>query len=206
MTMPMSQVVSGAFDALSHCMETYMGAPRETNLSDEINEACQRNIIRNLRATLKNPQDTAARSELVWAAAMGENGILKIGKVTDFQAHMLEHQLGAYTDCNHGQGLAVIHPVLYRHMLPEAVPQFARLAVNVWGIDPAGKTEAQLANAFIYALASFIKEVGLPTTFTEMGLPADTNYVAIADSTVRTGGCCRKFTKGELLAVLCECR
>jgi alcohol dehydrogenase YqhD (iron-dependent ADH family) len=33
---------------------------------------------------------------------MAENGMLKIGKKTDFQAHMLEHQLGAYTDCNHG--------------------------------------------------------------------------------------------------------
>ncbi len=206
MTMPMSQVISGSFDALSHCMETYMGSPRETNLSDEINEACQRNIIRNLRATLRNPQDINARSELLWAAAMGENGMLKIGKVTDFQAHMLEHQLGAYTDCNHGQGLAVIHPVLYRHMLPEAAPQFARLAVNVWGVDPAGKTETELANAFIDALSSFIREAGLPTTFAEMGIPADTDYKAIADTTVLTGGCCRKFTRDELLAVLLECR
>ena len=206
MTMPMKQVVSGAFDALSHCMETYMGAPREANLSDEINEACQRNIIRNLRATLKHPQDIAARSELVWAAAMGENGILKIGKATDFQAHMLEHQLGAYTDCNHGQGLAVIHPALYRHMLPEAAPQFARLAVNVWGIDPAGRTETELANAFIDALAAFIKEVGLPTTFTEMGIPADTDYKAIADSTILTGGCFKKFSREELLTVLNECK
>ena len=206
MTMPMKQVVSGAFDALSHCMETYMGSPRETNLSDEINEACQRNIIRNLRAVLKNPQDVKARSELVWAAAMGENGILKIGKVTDFQAHMLEHQLGAYTDCNHGQGLAVIHPVLYRHMLPEAAPQFARLAVNVWGIDPDGKSEEELANEFIGSLAAFIKEVGLPETFSEMGIANDTDYKAIADSTVLTGGCCKKFTKEELLAVLDLCK
>ncbi len=206
MTMPMGQIISGAFDALSHCMETYMGAPRETNLSDEINEACQRNIIRNLRATIKNPQDISARSELVWAAAMGENGMLKIGKVTDFQAHMLEHQLGAYTNCNHGQGLAVIHPVLYRHMLSEAAPQFARLAVNVWGVDPAGKTEAELANAFIDALAAFIQEIGLPTTFAEMGIPADTDYKAIADSTVLTGGCCKKFSKGELLTVLNACK
>ncbi len=206
MTMPMGQVISGAFDALSHCMETYMGAPRETNLSDEINEACQCNIIRNLRATLKNPQDIKARSELVWAAAMGENGMLKIGKATDFQAHMLEHQLGAYTNCNHGQGLAVIHPVLYRHMLPEAVPQFARLAVGVWGVDPDGKTKTELANAFIDALASFIKEVGLPTTFAEMGIPADTDYKAVAYSTVLTGGCCKKFTRDELLEVLNECR
>ncbi len=205
MSMPMGQVISGSFDALSHCMETYMGAPRETNLSDEINEACQRNIIRNLRATLKDPKDTAARSELVWAAAMGENGILKIGKVTDFQAHMLEHQLGAYTDCNHGKGLAVIHPVLYRHMLPEAAPQFARLAVNVWGVDPAGKTEEELALAFIDTLASFIREAGLPVTFSEMGIDRATDFKAVADSTVLTGGCCKKFTKEELLEVLNEC-
>ncbi len=206
MTMPMGQVISGSFDALSHCMETYMGSPRETNLSDEINEVCQRNIIRNLRATLKDPQDIEARSELLWAAAMGENGMLKIGKVTDFQAHMLEHQLGAYTDCNHGQGLAVIHPILYRHMLPEAAPQFARLAVNVWGVDSAGKTELELASAFIDALLSFIKEAGLPTTFTEMGIPADTDFKSITDTTVLTGGCCKKFTRDELLAVLMECR
>ena len=206
MTMPMKQVISGAFDSLSHSMETYMGSPREANLSDEINEATQRNIIRNIRATLKDPQDIQARSELIWAAAMAENGILKIGKVTDFQCHMLEHQLGAYTDCNHGQGLAVLHPVLYRHMMPEANHQFARLAVEVWGIEPAGKTEAELAAAFVDALADFIREIGLPTTFAEMNIPADTDFKAIADSTVLTGGCAKKFTREELLEVLLECR
>ena len=206
MTMPLKQVISGAFDSLSHSMETYMGSPREVNLSDEINEATQRNIIRNIRATLKDPQDIQARSELIWAAAMAENGILKIGKVTDFQCHLLEHQLGAYTDCNHGQGLAVLHPVLYRHMMPEANKQFARLAVEVWGIDPTGKSEEDLAGAFVDALAAFIREIGLPTSFAEMNIPADTDYKAIADSTILTGGCAKKFTKEELLEVLLECR
>lgn len=206
MTMPMKQVISGAFDSLSHSMETYMGSPREVNLTDEINEATQRNIIRNIRATLRDPQDIQARSELVWAAAMAENGILKIGKVTDFQCHMLEHQLGAYTDCNHGQGLAVLHPVLYRHMMPEANKQFARMAARVWGIDPAGRSEEELANAFVDALEAFIKEIGLPTTFAEMNIPEDTDFRAIADSTILTGGCAKKFTKEELLDVLLECR
>lgn len=206
MTMPMKQVISGAFDSLSHSMETYMGSPREVNLSDEINEATQRNIIRNIRATLKDPQDVQARSELIWAAAMAENGILKIGKVTDFQCHMLEHQLGAYTDCNHGQGLAVLHPALYRHMMPEANRQFARLAAEVWGIDSEGKSEEDMANAFIDTLAAFIKEIGLPAAFSEMGIPEDTDYKAIAESTVLTGGCAKKFTSEELLEVLEECR
>ena len=206
MTMPMEQVISGAFDSLSHSMETYMGAPRETNLSDEINEANQRNIIRNIRATLKDPEDIQARSELIWAAAMAENGILKIGKTTDFQCHMLEHQLGAYTDCNHGQGLAVLHPVLYRHMLPEAEHQFARMAVEVWGVDPAGKNEEMLAKAFIEKLEGFIKEIGLPTSFAEMNISADIDFKAIADSTILTGGCAKKFSREELLEVLLECR
>lgn len=206
MTMPMKQVISGAFDSLSHSMETYMGSPRELILSDEINEATQRNIIRNIRATIKNPNDIQTRSELIWAAAMAENGILKIGKVTDFQCHMLEHQLGAYTDCNHGQGLAVLHPALYRYMMPEANRQFARMATEVWGIDPSGKTEAELAADFVDVLADFIREIGLPTTFAEMNIPADTDYKAIAESTVLTGGCAKKFTRDELLEVLLECR
>ena len=204
MTMPMNQVISGAFDSLSHSMETYMGSPREVNYSDEINEATQRNIIRNIRATLIDPADRQARSELVWAAAMAENGILKLGKVTDFQCHMLEHQLGAYTDCNHGLGLAVLHPVLYRHMMPEANRQFARLAAEVWGVSPDGKSEAELAESFITALSDFIKEIGLPTTLTEMGI-ADVDLEAIAKSTIRTDGCVKKFTDEELLAVLKEC-
>ena len=74
---------------------------------------------------MKNHDDYEARSELMWASSMAENGILKIGKTTDFQAHQIEHQLGAYTDCNHGQGLAVIHPVLYRHIYKDGVERFA---------------------------------------------------------------------------------
>ena len=137
---------------------------------------------------------------------MAENGMLKIGKTTDFQCHMLEHQLGAYTDCNHGQGLAVIHPALYRHMLPEATGQFARMATEVWGVSPEGKSEAELAKAFVDALAAFIREIGLPTTFSEMKISSDTDFKAIADSTILTGGCAKRFTKEELLEVLLECR
>ncbi|MBR1764177.1 MAG: iron-containing alcohol dehydrogenase [Ruminococcus sp.] len=205
MTMPFKQVISGAFDSLSHCMETYLGSPRTTNLSDEINEAVMRNIIKNIRATIADPEDKLARSELIWAAAIAENGILKIGKITDFQCHMIEHQLGAYTDCNHGQGLAVIHPVLYRHIYKAAPAQFARLAQNVWGISPDGRTEEQLALTGIEALAEFIKEIGLPTKLGEMSISADTDLRAIADSTVITKGCCKRLGADEIFEILREC-
>ena len=93
--LPLTQVISGAFDTLSRCYETYLGSPRVPNLSDQIDESVMRVVIKNMRKLKVNEQD--------------------------FQVHQIEHQLGAYTDCNHDQGLAVIHPVLYRHMVKEGL-------------------------------------------------------------------------------------
>ncbi len=205
MSVPMKQVFSGAFDTLSHAMETYFGKPDENNLSDDINEAVMRSVIRNIRILPADPKNYEARSELAWASAMAENGALKIGKVTDFQAHMIEHQLGAYTDCNHGEGLAVIQPVLYRHIYKSGAARFARWARNVWGIAPKGNDE-ETALAGINALADFIKEIGLPATFAELGIPTDTDFRAVADSANITAGCCKKLTHDEIYDILCECK
>lgn len=204
MSVPMKQVISGAFDTLSHAMETYFGKPETNNLSDDINEAVMRSVIWNMRDLLIDSENYEARSELAWASSMAENGILKIGKITDFQAHQIEHQLGAYTDCNHGQGLAVIHPVLYRHIYKDGVERFARFAKNVWGIEEKGSDEAT-ALAGIEALADFIKEMGLPTSFTQIGISTDTDFRAIADSTNITAGCCKKLSHDEIYEILKEC-
>ena len=201
MSLPMTQVISGAFDTLSHCMETYFGKPEENNLSDDMNEAIMRSVIRNMRVLLDDSQNYEARSELMWASAMGENSILKIGKITDFQAHQIEHQLGAYTDCNHGRGLAVIHPVLYRHIYKEGLSRFARFGRNVWGADG---TDEETALAGNNNLADFIKEMGLPTTFREMGITDTQCFQAVADSTNVTAGCCKKLSHEEIYQILME--
>ncbi len=154
MSVPPMQVLSGAFDTLSHAMETYLGNSDQDNVSDDLALAVMRNTVVNMRRLLVDINDMQARSNLMWDSAMAENGILKCGRLTDFQAHQMEHQLGAYTDCNHGQGLAVIHPVYYRHILKDAPDKFTRFAKMVFDVDTA--------EAGIEALADFIKECGLP--------------------------------------------
>lgn len=204
LSVPWPQVVSGVFDTLSHCMETYFGAPLDDNLSDSIAEAVMRGVIHNARALLKNPGDLNLRGELMWAAAMAENGLLKIGKVTDFQAHQIEHQVGVYTNCNHGMGLAVIQPILYRHIYKAALPRFARFARNVW--DVAGeKDEGALALEGLQALQDFISELGLPVSFRKMGLTDKSFFKAAAHSTNIKQGCCRQLTEGEIFDILQEC-
>lgn len=202
-TLPMAQVVSGAFDTLSHCMETYMGRPQTTNISDEINEAVMRNGVRNLRALIADPDDDFARGELMWASAMAENGMLKLGKQTDFQCHMIEHAVGAYTDCNHGRGLAVIHPPLYRHLLDDGTEKLARMAEAVWGVR--GATPRETAALGIDALEAFIRETGLPTRWSEMGITDETVLRAAADTCFITPGCCRQMSRDEIFGILRSC-
>ena len=203
-SVPQAQMISGGFDTLSHLMEIYFSRPDEDNVSDDLNEALMVSVIRNLRAAVANPQDYTARSNLMWAATMAENRVVKLGKQGDFQCHNMEHQLGAYTDCNHGQGLAVLHPVYYRHIYQDGLPKFLRFAQKVWGLPRDGRSDEALALAGIEALAGFIRDLGLPTTLRQLGVERE-QLKEIADSCGISPGSYRRMTHQEILELFQEC-
>lgn len=199
-SVPPMQVMSGAFDTLSHAMETYLGTSDKDNTSDDIALAVMRNTVVNMRRLCNDINDMTARSNLMWDSAMAENGILKCGRLTAFQAHQIEHQLGAYTDCNHGQGLAVIHPVYYRHILPDADEKFTRFANSVFGADTA--------KAGIDALAEHIKVCGLPTKLGQLKSTVDITpelLRKIADSCNIIKTAPRVINADEIFDILNEC-
>ena len=200
MSLPRMQVLSGAFDTLSHAMETYFGRSDRDNVSDEVALAVMRSTVTNMRTLLKDINDYTARSNLMWTSAMAENGILKVGRVTDFECHQMEHQLGAYTDCNHGQGLAVLHPAYYRHIVKDAPEKFARLGRAVFGVEGA--------EAAVDALADFIQECGLPTKLSQLKSKAEITPALlrqVADSTNLLQGGPRQLTHDEVYDILKEC-
>lgn len=200
MSVPPAQVFSGAFDTLSHAMETYLGNSDQDNVSDDVALAIMRNTVVNMRRLLENIDDYQARSNLMWDSAMAENGILKCGRLTDFQAHQIEHQLGAYTDCNHGQGLAVIHPAYYRHIVKDAADKFTRMAKAVFGADTA--------EAGVDSLENFIKECGLPTKMSQLKSSVDITpqvlrQVADTCNIIKSGP--RELSRDEIYEILMEC-
>ena len=199
-SVPKMQVISGAFDTLSHAMETYFGNSDQDNVSDEVALAIMKNTVVNMKRLMGNVDDMQARGNLMWESAMAESGILKVGRVTDFQAHQLEHQLGAYTDCNHGQGLAVLHPAYYRHIVKDAEEKFTRLAKEVFG--------AETAKAGVEALADFIKACGLRTKMGELKskveiTPEVLRKVANTCNVIKCGP--RELSRDEIYDILMEC-
>lgn len=200
MTVPVMQVFSGAFDTLSHAMETYFGSSDRDNVSDDIALAVMRNTVVNMRRLLVDINDIQTRGNLMWDSAMAENGVLKCGRLTDFQAHQIEHQLGAYTDCNHGQGLAVVHPAYYRHILNDAPDKFSRFAETVFNVDTA--------KAGVDALESFIKECGLPTKLSQLKSRVEItpDILRKASDTCNIIKCNpRELDRDEIYNILMEC-
>lgn len=196
-TVPQNQMVSGICDILSHIMETYMSPSDEDNLSDDLAEAVMAAIIRAAPVAVENPKDYTARSNIMWGATLGLNGILEGSKRGDWMVHQLEHQLGAYTNCPHGLGLAALSGSYYRVVLPHAPDRFYRFAVNVWGVDPKLGDRQAVGLAGIEAMENFFRSIGAPTSLRELGMSSDAQLDEIADSVGRLRGAYLKLTREQ---------
>nr|WP_321469109.1 iron-containing alcohol dehydrogenase [uncultured Desulfobulbus sp.] len=202
-TVSQYQMVSGVFDTMSHLMEQYF-CGNDNNTTDYLIEALLRSSIDNLRVALKNPEDYEARSNIMWNATMALNTLTGLSKTQDWEVHMIEHQLGAYTDCAHGMGLAAISLPYYRHIMPYGVDKFARFATVVWNIPAEGTSKDELAKAGIDALETFCKECGIVTSLRELGATEEM-LPKIAESSVLLEGGYKKLSSNEILEILQEC-
>lgn len=201
-SVPERQMVSGIFDIFSHLMEQYFSGD-DDNTTDYVIEGVIKSLIKSARAAKKDPRNYEARSNIMWCATLGLNTVTGVSKTQDWEVHMIEHQLGAYTDCPHGLGLAVISVPYYRYIYKYGLDKFVRYAENVWGVDATGKTKEEVALQGIDKLAEFIKEMGIPTTLRELGATEEM-LPLIAKTTVKCGGY-KQMGESDILTVLKEC-
>ena len=201
-TVPAYQMSSGIFDTLSHLMEQYFSGD-DDNTTDYILEGVMRSLIHSARVAVKNPQDYEARSNIMWCATIGLNTITGLSKAQDWEVHMIEHQIGAYTDCAHGAGLAVVSVPYYKYIYSYGIDKFVRFAKSVWDINIDCMSRDDAALAGIEKINEFITELGLPHTLRELGA-AEEMLPKIANSTVLGGGY-KQMTADDILTVLKEC-
>ena len=201
-TVPHIQMVSGIADIFSHLMEQYFGGTDDCT-SDYLLEGVMLSLIHASRIAVKNPHDYEARSNIMWCATMGLNKILALSKQQDWEVHMIEHQLGAYTDCPHGIGLAIISPAYYRYIYRHGLPKFVRFAKNIWHVSADGKSDEEIALEGISRLEAFFKELGIPQRLRDVGTTAEM-LPDIAQSTIEGGGYYH-MKSDDILQVLKNC-
>ena len=201
-TLPKYQMVAGFFDILCHIHEQYFSGT-DDNTSDYVMEGLMRSLIHSANIAVKDPKDYEARSNIMWTATWALNTFVAMGKTTDWEVHMIGQAVGAYTDATHGMTLAAVTPAYMRHILPYGLKKIARYAVNVWGVDPDGKSEEETAKEGLKALEQWMRSIGLVMDLKTLGVTEEM-IPGIADSTYIMQGGYKVLTKEEVIEILKE--
>lgn len=202
LTLPHYQMVSGIYDIFNHICEQYFSG-EDDNTSDYISEGLMRSVIHSSRIANKDPRNYEARSNLMWAATWALNTLVSRGKSTDWMVHMIGQSVGAYTNAAHGMTLAAVSLPYYRYILPCGVQKFKRFAVNVWDVNPEGKTDEQTAREGLNVMETWMKELGLVMNISDLGATEDM-LEGIADGTIILPGGYKVLEHDEIVEILKE--
>ncbi len=202
LTLPHYQMVSGIYDIFNHICEQYFSG-EDDNTSDYISEGLMRSVIHASRIANKDSQDYEARSNLMWAATWALNTLVSRGKSTDWMVHMIGQSVGAYTNATHGMTLAAVSLPYYRYIFPYGVQKFKKFAINVWDVNPEGKTDEQIAAEGLNAMEAWMKELGLVMNISDLGATEDM-LEGIADGTIILPGGYKVLEHDEIVKILKE--
>ncbi len=172
-TLPAYQTASGAVDMMSHICERYFTNTTDVSLTDRLCEALLRTIIEAAPRAIADPDDYAARADLMWAGMLAHNNSCGVGRVQDWASHQIEHELSSFYDCAHGAGLAVVTPAWMEYVYRNDTSRFAQFSVRVFGCEMNFANPEATALEGIRRLREFFRSLGMPVTFAEIGAKAE---------------------------------
>lgn len=201
-TLPHKQMVAGIYDIFNHICEQYFSGT-DDNTSDYLAEGLMRSVIHSSLIAVEDPKNYEARSNIMWCATWALNTLIAKGKTTDWMVHMLGQAVGAYTDATHGMTLAAVSLPYYKHILPYGLAKFKRFAIEVWHINPQGKTDEQIAKEGLQSLENWMKKIGLTLKISELGATLEM-IENIADATIVLKGGYKVLDRKEIVEILKE--
>lgn len=199
-TLPKYQMTAGFYDIMNHITEQYFSGD-DDNTSDYIMEGLMKSLIHSSGNAIKDPADYEARSNIMWIAAWALNTLISKGKDTDWMVHMIGQSIGAHTNATHGMTLSAVSMAYYRYICPYGLHKFRRFAVNVWNVDPEGKTDEQIAEEGLQCMERWMKEIGLIMNICELGVTEEM-LDPIADGTFIMEGGYKTLTHEEIVEIL----
>ena len=167
-TLPKYQIACGIADIMMHTLERYFIPNQNNRLTDEIAEGVLRTVIDNGRIAVQNPTDYGAMSEIMWCGSLSHNDLTGLGRGKDFCVHKFGHALSAKFDVAHGASLTTIWGHWANYVYENDLERFKHYAKTVWGIETEDAKCA--AEEAIERTVAYFKEIGMPTSLSELGV------------------------------------
>lgn len=168
-SLPAYQTAAGATDIMIHICERYFSNTKDVEVTDRLCEGLLKTIITEAPKVIKNPKDYEARANIMWAGMLAHNNVCGVGRAQDWASHHIEHELSALYDVTHGAGLAVIAPLWMRYVLDKNPDKLVQFATRVWDVKLNKFSKKKTALQGIEAFEAFLKSIGMPSTFAEIG-------------------------------------
>lgn len=202
-TLPPYQTAAGCTDIMIHVCERYFSNTEEVEITDRLCEAILKTIIYEAPRVIANPEHYEARANIMWAGMLAHNNVCGVGRVQDWASHHLEHELSALYDVTHGAGLAVIAPLWMRYVLEINPHKLVLFATRVWDIPMDEADPKAVALQGIEAFEAFLRKIGMPLTFEEIGAKED-DIELMTDKLLKghkTEGNYVKLTKDDVIKI-----
>ncbi|MBW7456909.1 iron-containing alcohol dehydrogenase [Paenibacillus sepulcri] len=172
-SVPKDHTIYGIADIMSHLFEHYFNHTANAPIQSAFVESLLRIVIDAAPKLIADLHSYQQRETILYSGTMALNGMLSMGTVGDWASHNIEHAVSAVYDIPHGGGLAILFPNWMGHVLDAGVPRFKQFAVNVFGVDPAGKSDRETALEGIQALRAFWNSIGAPSRLADYGIGDD---------------------------------
>ncbi len=206
-TVPAKQTAAGTADIISHIFECYFTPVKDAYFTARVCEGALKTCIHCGPIALAEPDNYAARANLMWVASWAMNGFMWEGQPVRWGLHAIEHELSAFYDIVHGEGLAILIPHWMEFALrEETVDKFAEYGVNVWGIDSSLDRFEIAKQAIEKTRAFFRDELHTPTKLREVGITEETHFPVMAKKAAAIiEGCYVPMNEEDIVRLLKAC-
>ena len=206
-TLPRYQLACGITDMMAHIMERYFTNTPDVKLTDRLAEALLVSIKEAAPIAMADDHDYEAHATLMWAGTLAHNNSVGVDREQDWASHHMGHEISAKYDTAHGASLAVMFPAWMRYVYKHDVKRFVQFATRVWDVNPAGKTDEEVALEGIAAMQNFFISLGMPATLEQAGgKREDIPYMAANVINGKTGNFVKLLPPQieEVYALACE--
>ena len=195
------QTAAGTADMMSHIFENYFTNVPGAAVQERFAEGLLKTCVQYGPIALQHPDNYEARANLMWTSSMAINGLLSNGAEVGWCVHPMEHELSAFYDITHGEGLAILTPHWMDFALSEATAaKFAAYGRAVFGITETEDWKA--AKAAIAETRAFFRTMQLPETLREVGICEETHFEEMAEKAAAgCVGCYVPLTKEDIIGI-----
>ena len=173
-SLPPFQTACGITDIISHAFERYFTNTPGVETTDRLLEGVIMAMIHEGRTVMQDPHNYDARANIMWGGMVAHNDVMGVGRKQDWNTHHLEHVLSAYYDVAHGAGIAVMMPAWMTYCVEHHDPaRFAQMATRIFGCQMDFDDPRRTAREGVEAFKVFLKSIGMPLTFEEIGAKAE---------------------------------